>query len=114
MIIEFICCVIFIILIVMITFQTIICFKDKCYFLGIISLIILLLHLCVILSPTNFKGEVKMNAKKCDRCGKFIDINEDYIGISIKHFSQGWESLPEDLDFCENCAKELFKRGDKI
>lgn len=53
-----------------------------------------------------------MNAKKCDRCGKFIDINEDYIGISIKHFSQGWESLPEDLDFYENCAKELFKGDD--
>ena len=53
-----------------------------------------------------------MDAKKCDRCGKFIDINEEYIGISITHYSKRWQSHPQYLDFCKDCADKFFKRGD--
>lgn len=56
-----------------------------------------------------------MTVKKCDRCGKIFDINEDNGERQLITLKYGEIRLQERTDLCANCAKSLkeWVKGDK-
>lgn len=58
-----------------------------------------------------------MNAKKCDRCGKFYDMY-DYKLLKCEHGNtvsiwnikaNGYEEITKRFDLCKSCMTELEK-----
>ena len=48
-----------------------------------------------------------MNAKKCDRCGKYFDETEEYLGIEITHIVDNWRSRGFEFDLCKDCQQDF-------
>ena len=40
-----------------------------------------------------------MNAKKCDRCGKYFDETDEYLQIEVTHIKESWNSRGFEFDF---------------
>lgn len=57
-----------------------------------------------------------MTVKKCDRCGKIFDANEDNGERQLITLKYGEVRLQERKDLCADCVKTLEKwlKGDKI
>lgn len=48
-----------------------------------------------------------MEAKKCDRCRKYFDIEDEYLEIEITHFKNRWQNLPNKFELCYECQREI-------
>lgn len=57
-----------------------------------------------------------MNVKKCDRCGKIFDTNEDNGERQLITIKYGEIRLQERTDLCEKCVKSLkeWLKGGKL
>lgn len=52
-------------------------------------------------------------AKKCDGCGTFFDIDDFYLKFNIIKSENRWQTLPEEFELCEKCVRkfENFVKG---
>lgn len=51
-----------------------------------------------------------MNAKKCDRCGKYFNEDEKYYEIHVKPcIDRTTVMLGNYYDFCDECSKKFDK-----
>lgn len=56
-------------------------------------------------------------AKKCDRCGKYYDVNRGpksikgvYVtGISVNARTMSSACFHDDFDFCDECINKLYR-----
>lgn len=54
-----------------------------------------------------------MNAKKCDRCGKFYDIEGVNVGVRVFTYHTGYSETEIDLCIdCQNAFVKEFLKGE--
>lgn len=49
-----------------------------------------------------------MNAKKCDRCGKYFEKDNEYLEFELINHEENWETLPAKVDLCKECKKDFI------
>lgn len=49
-----------------------------------------------------------MNAKKCDRCGKYFDLNNHYLELKTKPIIDQTEPMfGFEFDLCKDCQQDF-------